>query len=120
MTVSNFKISSMLGFYEVNEELLLSKVPPECITVLKEPPPFPGTAEEKAKLQLPSEVKVVVLKQSKISPLLSSTYEVQLFQRVEVFFRRFFTPHDVTMKVTLDQVDVVLNPLVYLHPSLSF
>lgn len=100
------------GFYEVNEELLLRMVPQESVTTLTAPPPFPGTAEDAANLQLPKQVKVVVLKKSNINPLVSNTYEVQLFERVEVYFRRFFTSHDPSMKVTLDQVDVVLNPLV--------
>eukprot|EP00026_Physarum_polycephalum_P001514 Phypoly_transcript_01516.p1 GENE.Phypoly_transcript_01516~~Phypoly_transcript_01516.p1 ORF type:complete len:472 (+),score=63.93 Phypoly_transcript_01516:517-1932(+) len=102
------------AFYEVNEEMLLRVVRPECITVLTSPPPFPEflSPEERAKLQLPKQVKVVVLKRSEISPLISNTYEAKLFDRVELYFRRFFTPHDVSAKVTLEQVDVVLNPLI--------
>ncbi len=104
-----FNLHGLVGlFFEVNKAELLRTVPKDCITVLSSPPPFPGSAAP----SIPKEVQVVTLNRDQNNPLLSKTYGSQLFDRVEVYFRRFFSPRDPSHKVTLDRVDVIFNDKV--------
>lgn len=84
-------------------------MPPDCITVLQTAPPYPGPSPSPS---IPNEVRLVTLTNKSGHPLLSKTYGGQLFDRVEVYFRRFFSPSNPEHKVTLDSVDVILNDKV--------
>jgi hypothetical protein len=95
-------------FFEINKAELLQVVPPDCCTNLTECPQFPGGPND-ARPQVPREVLLISLKRALSNPLLSKMYDAQVFERVEVYFRRFYTPHDPSLKITLDSVDVIFN-----------
>ncbi len=42
--------------------------------------------------------------------LMSERYDVSVFNRVEKYFCRFYSPHSAAATVSLDAVDVILNP----------
>lgn len=59
--------------------------------------------------KVPADITIVKLKRQDINPLLSQTYSMQVFQRVELYFRRFFATDDPSLKITVDEVHVILN-----------
>jgi hypothetical protein len=93
-------------FFEINKEELRRFVP-NYIT-LRECPQFPGLPTDTCP-RLPEEVCVFPIKGSNENPLVSQAYDQIIFARVEVLFRRFYTPHDPSLKVTLHSVDVIFN-----------
>lgn len=90
---------------------LLRTLPSTSIRQLTIPPPFPDTSKPPSILK---EVLLLTLRPTISNPLLSKSYSAQIFERVELLFRRFFSPKDPTQKVNIDSVDIVLNEEVYI------
>lgn len=85
-------------------------MPADCIETLSSPPSFPSLLDSPP--SIPPEIKIIKLKRINANPLISKTYDSQLFERVEVYFRRFFHLSDSSLSLHLDEVEVILNPEV--------
>ncbi len=79
------------------------------ITTLNNPPPIPSKST--IKFDLPPQITIVHLTppDSQFHQLVSTTYDITLFNRVKEYFDRFYAPTN-TAHVVFNSVDVILNP----------
>lgn len=94
-------------------EQLLALVPKERVKVLTTPPPFPKP--DISPPPSPPSITVVNLidpnngAESKTHMLVSERYDTVVFNRVNTYFKRFYTPSDPNLIATLDSVDIIFN-----------
>jgi hypothetical protein len=65
-----------------------------------------------ANLQTPSKIFIVKLKKRSQSNLITGTYADAIFEKVELQFRRFFEVATKEKKLSLDEVHVIINPVL--------
>lgn len=94
------------GYFEVNKSALLYNH--SRVQTLTDPPPLPPKAT--ITFELPHEVTIVHLTppDSQSHQLLSTSYDIMLFNRIKDYFDRFYTSTNA-FQVTLDSIDVILN-----------
>jgi len=98
-------------FFEIRKDDLLNCCSDDQITIKTVPPTIPAHILGDYKLPpVPDHVTIVKLTRSfSINPLTSNSYATDIYQRVELLFRRFFDTETVSNKVQLECVEVILN-----------
>ncbi len=97
----------------MNRGQLLACIPKDRVRTLSNPPPLPP--QGKIGFTLPSSIDIVRLlpqregESNEEHMLVSAQYAINVFNRVEKYFRLFYAPYSSEATVSLDAVDVIFN-----------